>query len=124
MQRVESTIRNLEPQIREIFLNPPPPAESLHGEPPNDSLQPDDEVEQGVDERAEGEAESGEGQHSQPQQEAQQPRCPICLEQMDTITTPCDHTFHVGCLEPWVLEKGNCPICRSAISMQDISQPD
>ena len=45
--------------------------------------------------------------------------CSICYESMidddDTITTPCNHTFHKDCLKKWVINKNNCPLCRSEL---------
>jgi hypothetical protein len=42
--------------------------------------------------------------------------CSICLEPYqihDTIRTiPCFHSFHVGCIDPWLRQKATCPICK------------
>ena len=42
--------------------------------------------------------------------------CSICLESFtdgDIIgTTPCTHRFHNNCLENWMAEHPNCPVCR------------
>lgn len=40
--------------------------------------------------------------------------CPICHEE-DTIvrhTLPCNHTFHLHCIDKWLSKKRTCPICR------------
>ena len=56
-------------------------------------------------------------------QESHQPeqdwdKCSICLDQMlpsmPVIRTPCDHSFHQGCLMEWVAIQPVCPLCRSA----------
>lgn len=40
--------------------------------------------------------------------------CSICLETSDKEMTqlPCMHCFHEKCIEPWLLQTGNCPNCR------------
>lgn len=43
--------------------------------------------------------------------------CPICLEALDEktcTTTPCNHTFHTGCLNSWINQNHSCPLCRSS----------
>jgi hypothetical protein len=44
--------------------------------------------------------------------------CPICTENYNEKqmhrTLPCSHTFHVHCIDNWLLEKTTvCPVCRS-----------
>ncbi|RLM85467.1 uncharacterized protein C2845_PM04G15010 [Panicum miliaceum] len=45
--------------------------------------------------------------------------CTICLETFlageQVVVTPCNHTFHQGCITPWVKGHGTCPVCRSAL---------
>lgn len=31
-----------------------------------------------------------------------------------TVTTPCEHTFHVACLRTWTRRSDTCPLCRRA----------
>ena len=42
--------------------------------------------------------------------------CSVCLEPYqtgDTVRTiPCFHTFHASCIDPWLAEKAECPICK------------
>jgi hypothetical protein len=42
--------------------------------------------------------------------------CSICLEtyrEGETVRTiPCFHTFHAKCIDPWLSEKAECPICK------------
>jgi hypothetical protein len=40
--------------------------------------------------------------------------CAICYEE-DTVvrhTLACNHTFHLHCIEKWLLNKRTCPMCR------------
>ena len=45
--------------------------------------------------------------------------CSVCLEDFkdgDTIKKlNCNHIFHKDCLEPWLNENNNCPLCRQNI---------
>jgi len=51
--------------------------------------------------------------------------CCICyesIEKHDALTTTCNHTFHIGCIERWAGRAsgrfvGACPLCRSDVSM-------
>ena len=42
--------------------------------------------------------------------------CSVCLEAYrvgdEVRTIPCFHTFHVGCIDPWLSERAECPICK------------
>lgn len=42
--------------------------------------------------------------------------CSICLEPFklgdDVRTIPCFHTFHSSCIDPWLREKAECPVCK------------
>lgn len=42
--------------------------------------------------------------------------CSVCLEtyqEGETVRTiPCFHTFHAKCIDPWLAEKAECPICK------------
>jgi len=41
--------------------------------------------------------------------------CSICLESMNDVntrTTDCNHTFHSSCLDTWLVEHNTCPSCR------------
>lgn len=44
------------------------------------------------------------------------PKCVICLEQMDANTTvltlPCSHFFEEPCLRQWLARQHMCPVCR------------
>lgn len=45
--------------------------------------------------------------------------CAVCIEPFkvgDVVTVlTCDHIFHKDCIEPWLLEKRTCPMCKSDI---------
>jgi len=34
---------------------------------------------------------------------------------MDVVVTPCDHSFHTGCLIGWIETKAECPMCRKKV---------
>ena len=41
--------------------------------------------------------------------------CTVCLDDVaaeHASTLPCGHTFHAGCLVPWLWRNGSCPNCR------------
>lgn len=42
--------------------------------------------------------------------------CPICIDNFEAggncLELPCHHLFHKKCIEPWVLDKGTCPMCK------------
>lgn len=45
--------------------------------------------------------------------------CAVCIEsykagEVVTVLT-CDHIFHKACIEPWLLEKRTCPMCKCDI---------
>lgn len=46
----------------------------------------------------------------------QQRKCTLCLEQFkDPSVTTCGHVFCWTCVQDWVREKAECPLCRTAI---------
>jgi len=44
--------------------------------------------------------------------------CPICLNNLDSnefIMTPCKHLYHYYCLDEWMKQKAECPICKTQL---------
>jgi hypothetical protein len=45
--------------------------------------------------------------------------CSICLDNFDAGQTVCElschHLFHKGCLEQWMQDNHNCPLCRLSV---------
>ncbi|MFS7895949.1 putative transcription factor C2H2 family [Helianthus anomalus] len=45
--------------------------------------------------------------------------CAICLQEFETGETcaglECEHRYHLGCLEKWLQQRNNCPICRAKV---------
>ncbi|KAF2443361.1 hypothetical protein P171DRAFT_432633 [Karstenula rhodostoma CBS 690.94] len=51
--------------------------------------------------------------------------CPVCQDDITELASAvvvmqCDHIFHAGCIEPWLLEyqqgcRGTCPLCREKL---------
>lgn len=40
--------------------------------------------------------------------------CVVCQEEVKTgRVLPCSHTFHLECIQPWLLQKNTCPKCRA-----------
>jgi hypothetical protein len=51
--------------------------------------------------------------------------CPICLDAFDrddVITWSkelrCQHVYHANCLNPWLMENDDCPICRTSLILE------
>ena len=49
----------------------------------------------------------------------QKPDCAICLDELkegvNVRTLSCNHVFHVDCIDPWLMEHHNCPLCKDDI---------
>lgn len=46
------------------------------------------------------------------------PDCPICLNKIGKKTkkkTSCNHIYHHYCLDKWLIENDNCPMCRTIL---------
>ncbi|CAL4987230.1 unnamed protein product [Urochloa decumbens] len=44
--------------------------------------------------------------------------CAVCLEEVrqgNAATLPCSHSYHPGCVLPWLAAHGACPCCRAAV---------
>ena len=48
----------------------------------------------------------------------EQEKCSICHEQNCNTITNCEHYFHRSCLEQWVIQRPNCPVCRTTINLE------
>lgn len=55
----------------------------------------------------------------------QEGTCTICMESLREgervrALRGCEHLFHQACVEPWLLSRGTCPMCRATVvSVQD-----
>ncbi|MCO5553922.1 hypothetical protein L7F22_007448 [Adiantum nelumboides] len=52
-----------------------------------------------------------------PSQAAATPQCPICLVDFADsarirVLPLCQHVFHVGCVDTWLVKRSSCPTCR------------
>lgn len=49
--------------------------------------------------------------------------CTICLDPMISgeiiRTTPCQHSYHLKCIDKWLLQKAICPMCNHVISFDN-----
>lgn len=50
--------------------------------------------------------------------------CAVCLGELEDgelgrLLPACSHAFHVGCIDAWLRLSSTCPVCRSAVSMQE-----
>jgi hypothetical protein len=67
-----------------------------------------------------GSSSSRQGVEDQPiqQQQTDPPSssCAVCLEQYQVgemvRTIPCFHTFHATCIDPWLAQRAECPVCK------------
>jgi len=48
--------------------------------------------------------------------------CAVCKDsfelQQETLSLPCNHTFHDECILPWLKQSGTCPVCRHELVPQ------
>ena len=45
-------------------------------------------------------------------------KCIICQNNMKNNiirTLPCEHKYHIECIDQWMIVNSNCPICRKII---------
>lgn len=48
--------------------------------------------------------------------------CSICFDAFEqAVTTPCNHTFCAKCINDWLNNNQNCPICRKECRTQDLT---
>lgn len=48
--------------------------------------------------------------------------CAICLEDFENKEEvrelpSCSHTFHINCIDEWLMRQGSCPICRRDVTL-------
>ena len=58
-----------------------------------------------------------------------QTRCPVCFDDFEedqaVRVLPCDHSFHIDCIDPWLLNvAGSCPLCRIDLSSPEGHEQD
>lgn len=58
-----------------------------------------------------------------------QTRCPVCFDDFEedqaVRVLPCNHSFHVDCIDPWLLNvAGSCPLCRTDLSSPEECEQD
>lgn len=58
-----------------------------------------------------------------PDMEESRTKCLVCLEEFveseELRLLPCFHYFHSGCIDKWLHEKAQCPICKLSIRESD-----
>ncbi|XP_031477830.1 RING-H2 finger protein ATL2-like [Nymphaea colorata] len=52
--------------------------------------------------------------------------CAICLSKFEStddvrLLPKCKHTFHMHCIDRWLQQHSNCPVCRQKVEVQDSS---
>lgn len=48
------------------------------------------------------------------------PTCSVCISDFEmgkeATVLPCGHTFHSGCIKPWLKSNDKCPVCRKQVT--------
>lgn len=56
-----------------------------------------------------------------PTRSGEEEKCTICLVEFEDGETvnqlPCQHIFHVNCIENWLLRTATCPVCKKVIEV-------
>lgn len=60
-------------------------------------------------------------------EEACEIECSICLCEVNAgdnirCLDSCGHTFHRSCIDLWLLRRGDCPLCKRAVTLENRSQ--
>ncbi|XP_072136694.1 E3 ubiquitin-protein ligase PDZRN3-B isoform X2 [Mobula birostris] len=49
-------------------------------------------------------------------------KCNLCNKVLeDPLTTPCGHVFCAGCLLPWIVQRGNCPVNCRRVAIKELN---
>jgi hypothetical protein len=63
---------------------------------------------------------SGSSSSSSARFDSSRSSCAVCLSDYEAgeevRTLPCVHFFHTGCIDPWLVKNGVCPVCKHPIS--------
>jgi len=53
------------------------------------------------------------------QKSGEEEKCPICFAEFENgdkcKSLPCDHIYHTGCIDTWLVRNATCPICKRDI---------
>jgi len=54
------------------------------------------------------------------------PRCAVCYEDLKEKATllPCGHLYDKDCIEKWLKQHNQCPICRKELKSEDQENED
>jgi hypothetical protein len=48
-------------------------------------------------------------------------QCSKAFKERDSIRTlPCQHSFHTRCIDPWLFQQAECPMCKNPILTLEI----
>lgn len=55
-------------------------------------------------------------------------RCSICLSEYEAgdilrQLPPCEHVFHLPCIDSWLRRNKTCPVCRNSLEPDDAFNP-
>ncbi|KAG0054415.1 hypothetical protein BGZ83_011315 [Gryganskiella cystojenkinii] len=67
---------------------------------------------------------SGRSSPTKPVCESPEENCTICLDAYEVLDRlrplPCKHAFHVDCIDTWLRNNAQCPICRQEVSAKSV----